>query len=52
MGDGSFNKRAKILVLHTQGFSKENNELISLILNKKFGLHTYLTKAKSKDGKK
>jgi hypothetical protein len=52
MGDGSFNIRDNILVLHTQGFSKETNELISVTLNKKFGLTSYLTRAKSKDEKK
>lgn len=50
MGDGSFNKKDNILVLHTQGFDKENNELISKFFNKKFGLNTYLTRAKSNNG--
>lgn len=52
MGDGSFNKRDNILVLHTQGFSKETNELIITILNNKFGLNSYLTRAKSKNNTK
>lgn len=45
MGDGSFKSRDNILVLHTEGFSKEENELISNTLNKKFYLHSYLGKA-------
>lgn len=40
MGDGSYNKRDNRMVLHTENFSLETNELISKELNSKFNLHT------------
>jgi hypothetical protein len=41
MGNGSFNRRENILVLYTQGFGKETNELISATLNRNFSLISY-----------
>lgn len=52
MGDGSLKKKDNILVLHTEGFSKENNELISLTLNEKFNLHSYIVKSHIKSTNK
>lgn len=45
MGDGSMNKRDNRLVLHTESFGIDVNTTISEFLNKKYGLHTYLTKS-------
>lgn len=38
MGDGSLNKRDKILTLHTENYSEESNIIIKNELNKKFNL--------------
>jgi hypothetical protein len=49
MGDGSLNKRDKILTLHTESFSKESNEIISKELNEKFNLNSKVGISKSKN---
>lgn len=40
MGDGSLHREGRVLTLHTQGFSKEENIILSGELNTKFGFHT------------
>lgn len=40
MGDGSLNKRDKILTLHTECFNEESNNIISKELNEKFNLNS------------
>lgn len=52
MGDGSFKNKENTLILHTEGFSKENNELISLTLNEKFNIHSYIVKSHIKSTNK
>lgn len=45
MSDGSLEpKYKKSLLLHTQGFSPEENLILSGELNEKFGLHTTVVK--------
>lgn len=40
MGDGSLNKRDKIITLHTENFNKESNIIIRDELNEKFNLES------------
>lgn len=40
MCDGSLQNDSKIMILHTQGFSKAENDILSHELNSKFNLHT------------
>lgn len=40
MGDGSLHREGRVLTLHTQGFTKEENDILSTELNKKFGFRT------------
>ena len=47
MGDGSLNKN-KIMILHTQSYSKESNLILSEELNKKFGFKTKVIPHKQK----
>lgn len=47
MGDGSLHREGRVLTLHTQGFSAEENNILSTELNKKFGFHTKVVTHKS-----
>lgn len=40
MGDGALHREGRVLTLHTQGFTKKENDTLSAELNKKFGFHT------------
>lgn len=40
MSDGSLQNDSKSIILHTQSFTKEENEILSSELNTKFGLHS------------
>lgn len=40
MGDGALHREGRVLTLHTQGFTKEENNILSAELNQKFGFHT------------
>ena len=40
MGDGSLSKDRKTMILHTQGYSQDENLILSSELNKKFGFRT------------
>lgn len=40
MSDGSLQNDKKSMILHTQCFTKEENEMLSSELNEKFGLHS------------
>jgi hypothetical protein len=40
MCDGSLQKGGKCMILHTQGYTKDENLLLSYELNQKFGFHT------------
>lgn len=40
MGDGSLHREGRVLTLHTQGFTKKENDILSTELNKKFGFRT------------
>jgi hypothetical protein len=44
--DGSFCKRYRIVILNTQGFSKEDVNLLIGVLNKKFGLNCTVNKSR------
>jgi len=44
--DGSYHREKKYLVLHTQSFSKEENEILSLELNQKFHLNSKVMRHK------
>lgn len=48
MCDGSLQKNKKTLVLHTQGFSKEENKGCSDLLNSRFGLNSRVIVHKKK----
>lgn len=48
MGDGSLDRGARVLTLHTQGFTKEENETLSSELNAKFSLHSNVIPHKQK----
>ena len=40
MGDGSLHREGRVLTLHTQGFTEEENSILSSELNSKFGLNS------------
>lgn len=40
IGDGSLHREGRVLTLHTQGFSKEENYTLSKELNKKFSINS------------
>lgn len=46
MGDGSLHREGRTLTLNTQGFSLEENQILSRELNEKFGFHTKVIKHK------
>lgn len=48
MCDGSLGKDLKTLTLHTQGFNKLENEILSFELNSKYNLHTKVRLHKKK----
>ena len=40
IGDGSLHREGRVLTLHTQGFTKKENDMISKELNQKFSFNT------------
>jgi hypothetical protein len=40
MGDGSLQKDKKTMILHTQGYNKIENQILSKELNENFGFQT------------
>ena len=44
--DGSYHKTKKYLVIHTQGYTKKENQILSLELNQKFDLNYRIMKHK------
>lgn len=47
--DGYYHKVKKYLIIHTQSFSKEENEILSMELNAKFNLNSTLLKHQKKE---
>lgn len=47
MGDGSLYREGRVLTLHTQGFTKSENYIISSELNQKYDFHTKVVKHKN-----
>ena len=48
IGDGSLHREGRVLTLHTQGFSHDENKMISEELNLKFGFKSKVVKHKNK----
>ena len=48
MGDGSLHREGRVLTLHTQGFSHDENKIMSEELNLKFGFKSKVVKHKNK----
>lgn len=48
MSDGSLQKDKKTLILHTQGFTFQENEILSIELNAKFGFNSKVIPHKNK----
>lgn len=48
MGDGSLHREGRVLTLHTQGFTLEENDMLSKQLNRKFGLNSTVKVHKTK----
>lgn len=40
MGDGSLHREGRVLTLHTQGFTKSENDILSNELSLKYDFHT------------
>lgn len=47
MGDGSLHREGRVLTLHTQGFNKEENDILSKELNRKFHFNTKVVSHKN-----
>jgi hypothetical protein len=48
MSDGSLQGDRRTMVIHTQSFTRAENELLSLELNAKFNLHSQVIPHKSR----
>lgn len=48
IGDGSLHREGRVLTLHTQGFSQDENKMLSEELNIKFGFKSKVVKHKNK----